>query len=266
MSRLKLHISEINVVGPRSLDHTHDIQGQIDTEAGREPSNSSTRDSPVRSEETPCRSGISGAVTPWTPSDAGPNRTDRETGAPAACRITSSRSTPENTYKNSHVRVEASVLSLYQCDRFCICQCHKVTNMATPNSLGKLIGRLFLGYVGVPLLSHRTCNHVSCRHGRSQMRIRIAYLFPLWFALRLIALTITKASTTFMWTLSFPVVTQTSCPMLVLTSLGSIEKIQGLLAANAVVLNAIDIIASKSPLHVGTAINTCDGEADVLWK
>ena len=243
-----------------------DIQGQINTEAVREPSNSTTRDSPVRSEETPCRSGFSDAVSLWTPWDARPDRTDRGTAAPAARRITSSRSTSENTYKNSHVRVEASVLSLYQCDRFCICQCHKVTNIATPNPLGKVIGRLFIGYVGVPLLSHRTCNHVSCRRGRSQMRIRIAYLFPLWFALRLIALTITKASTTFMWMLSFPVVTQTSCPMLVLTSLGSIEKVQGLLATDAVVLNAIDIIASKSPLHVGTAINTCDGEADVKWN
>lgn len=54
--------------------------------------------------------------------------------------------------------------------------------------------------------------------------------------------------------------------MLVFTALGSIEKVQGLLATNAVVLNAIDIIASKSPLHVGTAINKCDGEADVQWK
>ena len=232
----------------------HHIRGQVHTEAGREPSNFSTRDSPVGSEETPCRSGISGAVSLWTPSDAGPDWTERETGPPAAHRITPSRSGPENAYKTSHVRVEASVLSLYQCDRFCICQCHKVTNMATPNPLGNVMGRLFIGYVGLPLLSHRTCNHVTCRHGRSQMRIRIAYLFPLWFALRLIALTITKASTTFMWTLSFPVVTQTSCPMLVLTSLGSIEKVQGLLATNAAVLNAIDIIANKSPLHVGTAI------------
>ena len=244
----------------------HHIQGQIIAEAGREPSNSYTRDPPLGSEETPCRPEISGAVSFSTPLDAGPDRTDRETDAPAASRITSSRTTPEKIYRNSHIRFKASVLSLYQCDRFCICQCHKVTNMATPNPLGKVIGRLFIGYVGVPLLSHRTCNRVSCRHGRSQMRIRIAYLFPLWFALRLIALTITKTSTSFMWALTFPVVTQTSCPMLVLTALGSIEKVQGLLATNAVVLNAIDIIASKSPLHVRTAFNTCDGEADIQWK
>lgn len=185
----------------------HNIQGQIVTEAGREPSNSFTRDPPLGSEETPCRSGIPAAASLWSSSDAGPDLIERETGAPAVSTITPSRTTPENTYKNSHVRFEASVLSLYQCDRYCICQCHKATNVATPNPLAKLIGRLFIGYIGVPLLSHRTCNRVSCRHGRSQMRIRIAYLFPLWFGLRLIALTITKTSITFMWALSFPVVT-----------------------------------------------------------
>ena len=69
-----------------------------------------------------------------------------------------------------------------------------------------------------------------------------------------------------MWTLSFPAVTQTGCSMLVLTSMGSIEKVQGLLATNAAILNAVDIMASKSPLHVGGAIGTCDGDANLYFK
>ena len=160
----------------------------------------------------------------------------------------------EGGSETSRIRVEASVLPLCQCGRFCICRCHRVTSLATPTSLGNILGRLFIGYVGLPLLSYRTCNRITCRRGRSQMRIRVAFLFPLWFALRLIAVTITKASTTFMWTLSFPAVTQTSCSMLVLTSLGSIEEVQKLLATNAAVLNAVDITASKSPLHVSAVI------------
>ena len=189
--------------------------------------------------------------------------TNRSTRGPAARMISPARSIPldevvstcaQSGHDNSHIRVEASILPLYQCNQYCLCQCHKVTNMATPDSLGRVVGRLFVGYIGLPLLSHRKCNRLTCRHGRSQMRIRIAYLFPLWFALRLIALTITKASTTFMWTLSFPAVAQTGSPMLILTSLGSIEKVQELLITNAAVLNAIDIIASKSPLHVGTMV------------
>lgn len=250
----------------------HYIQDQMITEASRESFDSSTRDSPAKIEETLCLSDTSGALSDWTPSSIDADWTDHPTGAPAARTTASFRSTSldevvsvcaKKIHDDSHIRVEASVLPLYQCDRFCLCQCHRVTNLATPNSLGNVIGRLFIGYVGVPLLNHRTCNRVTCRHGRSQMRIRIAYLFPLWFALRLIALTITKASTTFMWTLSFPAVTLSSCPMLVLTALGSIEKVRSLLATNAAVLNAIDIIASKSPLHVSTAMKICDEYAYV---
>ena len=159
----------------------------------------------------------------------------------------------ERKYDDSHIRVEASVLPLRHCDRSCLCQCHKVTNIATPNPLGKVIGRLFIGYIGLPVLSHRTCNRITCRPESSQMRIRIAYLFPIWFALRLIALTITQASTTFMWTLSFPVVTQSNAPIVVFSSLGSIEKIQAWLATKAAVLNSVESTANKSPLHVGAS-------------
>lgn len=231
------------------------IQGQMNTEAGRKQSSVSSQDTPIKFEETPRRSESLGAVSHWTASDIGANWTDHPVSDPTARPTAPLRPNLQGTHNTSHIRVEASVFSFNQCDQFCICQCHKVTNMATPSSLGKVIGRLFIGYIGLPLLSHRTCNRFTCRQGRSQTKIRIAYLFPLWFALRLIALTITKASTTFMWTLSFPVVTQSGCPMLVHTSLGSIEKVQRLLATNAAVLNAIDIIASKSPLHVSAATN-----------
>lgn len=53
-----------------------------------------------------------------------------------------------------------------------------------------------------------------------------------------------------MWKLNFPVVTQMTDPMFVLTSLGNTEKIRALLGANAAFINIIDTIASKSPLHV----------------
>lgn len=232
----------------------------MNTEARRKDSSASSQDTPIMFEEIPRRSETSGAVSGWTASDFGAIKTDHPVGDATARMTAPLRPNPPRTHNTSHIRVEASVFSFNQCDQFCICQCHKVTNMATPSSLGKIIGRLFIGYIGFPLLSHRTCNRLTCRQGRSQSRIRIAYLFPLWFALRLIAVTITKASTTFTWTLSFPIVTQSSCPMLVQTSLGSIQKVQGLLATSAAVLNAIDIIASKSPLHVSVATNALKRE------
>ena len=155
--------------------------------------------------------------------------------------------------KGSHIRVKASVLPLRHCDRSCLCQCHKVTNIATPNRLREVIGRLFIGYIVLSVLSHKTCNRITCQPESPQMRIRIAYLFPIWYALRLIALTITQASTTFMWTLSFPVVTQSDAPLMVFSLLGRIENIQALLATKAAVLNSVESTANKSPLHVGAS-------------
>ncbi|KAL9613335.1 MAG: hypothetical protein Q9167_002096 [Letrouitia subvulpina] len=160
------------------------------------------------------------------------------------------RANTKEVFQCPQIRVETASLPLNHCDRPCVCQCHRFTNLATPNALNQVVGRLFIGYVGLPLLSSNKCNRTACRRRRTQMEIRIAYLFPIWFVLRFIALTITKASTTFMWKLSVPVVTQTTAPMMVFTSLGDTGKIQALLGSDDGCLNAIDSVANKSALHV----------------
>ena len=152
--------------------------------------------------------------------------------------------------KYSHIRVEASVSSVsYQRDRLCLCQCHQVTTMASPGGWTRLLGRLFLGYTGLPLPTKK-CDRKSCQHGQVQTRIRVAYLFPFWFALRLFALTVTKASTSFMWKLDFPAVTSGSSDIFVQASLGNIDKIQSMLSVDAGAFNVLDSVANKSPLHV----------------
>ena len=249
----------------------HDDQSQIIIESGRESLDSSTRGSPASVDDSRCQSEVSGIVSDRLPLDVEPDWLDGPTRAPAALMNEAFGSTlvdemvsvcPEMDTQDSYIQAEASMLSRYHCDRFCLCQCHQVTNLATPNHLGMLLGRLYIGYNGLPFLSNRTCNVVTCRHERSQTRIRITYLFPFWFALRQLALTITRASTNFMCTLNFPVVTQSGSPMIVHTALGSIEDVRGLLATDAAVLNAIDVVSGKSPLHVGTRARNCDGESD----
>ena len=250
----------------------HYTQNHINNGSGRESSKFPTRGSLATIEESRFLPEVSGIVSDRVSLDTEADWTDQPAGALAVLRaasLGSTGSTPrgemvsdcaERKSEKSHIKVEAPVSSLFHCDRFCLCQCHQVTNLATPNHLGKILGRLFIGYIGLPLLSHRRCNVVTCRNERSQTRVRVTYLFPFWFALRQVALTITKASSTFMWTLNFPVITQSSCPMIVHTSLGSIEDVQGLLATDAAVLNAVDIIASKSPLHVGLCARNYDEE------
>lgn len=151
-----------------------------------------------------------------------------------------------------HIRVEASVSSVsYRRDRLCLCQCHQVTTMATPTDWTRLLGRLFIGYTGLPTPAKK-CDRKSCQHGQRQTRIRVAYLFPLWFALRMFALTMTKASSSFMWKFDFPAVTDGTSDMFVHTSLGNVEKIQGMLSMDIGSFNVIDSVANKSPLHVRT--------------
>ena len=260
VSRLKVHMYDIDVVASRNLKHMQSIQDhtatQLDTESL---SSSTTLELPTGLREPRSFSETADAISGWTsrPGKAHPERTIIR-AEPGTFNELVSRCT-ESKANNPQVRIEALALPLRQCDRFCLCQCHQVTNLATPNTLSRVLGRLFVGYIGLPLLSHTKCDRISCRQSRAQIKIRIAYLFPLWFALRLIALTITKGSTTFMWQLNFPVVTQTTAPMFFLTSLGNTEKVQALLGANAAFLNIIDTIASKSPLHVMIS-------KQVFWK
>ena len=239
ISRLKLDICNINIVD--SDENTH-----------KEPTQGCNKGTPRDSEPSDATSYGAASDIEQILTSQRMEMPDASTTMPlevAPFKELGSMYTGEK-HGNAQIRVKASVLSLRQCDRFCICQCHQITNLATSNSLSTVLGRLFIGYIGLPLLSHSKCNQITCRHRKAQVRVRIVYLFPIWFALRLIALTITKSSTTFMWKLDFPVVTQTAAPMFVLTSLGNTADIQTLLGDNTSALNAVEVIASKSPLHV----------------
>jgi len=218
VSRLKLNICNINIVDSDETPH-------------KKPSQDCNK-------EAPCDAEPSDATPHGIALDIESRLTSQRMEMPnvsatmplelAPFKELDSRYTGEK-HGNAQIRVEASVLPLRQCDRFCLCQCHQITNLATSNSLSTVIGRPFIGYIGLSLLSHGNCNQITFRHGRAQVRVRIVPLFPIWFALRLITLTIIKSSTTFMWKLDFPVVMQAAAPMFVLTSLGNTADMQTLL-------------------------------------
>ena len=152
--------------------------------------------------------------------------------------------------ENSQVRVKASILSTNECNRICPCQCHRIQRFASPVILAPIIGHLFVGYTGLPLLNRKSCNRISCQRAKGQVHIRIAYFFPLWFFLRLIIFSITKVSSTILCSLKTPVITQSSAPNFIYASTGRIDAIKAFLSANTAGLNAIDSIGSKSLLHV----------------
>ena len=66
------------------------------------------------------------------------------------------------------------------CGLFCLCSCHKESRIQSPDILQHIVGRLFIGYSGVPFLT-RACNRKDCQR-RVATKARIGFAFPSWLA------------------------------------------------------------------------------------
>ena len=66
------------------------------------------------------------------------------------------------------------------CTPTCTCCCHSRSTWKSPTWLRYLIGNMFAGYAGLPVLN-RSCDSVECRY-RSDPTVMIHYYFPPWFA------------------------------------------------------------------------------------
>lgn len=80
-------------------------------------------------------------------------------------------------------RTEAIGVRLNQyttsCRPGCLCACHSQTRSTTPNFVNRVLGQLFVGYAGMPLLS-AGCDLSTCE--KSQVpHVSFEYWFPLGF-------------------------------------------------------------------------------------
>ena len=66
------------------------------------------------------------------------------------------------------------------CHPGCVCKCHSQTRASTPNLVDHVLGQMFMGYSGLPLLSPK-CNLDSCTKSESP-HVNVEYWFPLGFA------------------------------------------------------------------------------------
>lgn len=79
----------------------------------------------------------------------------------------------------SHIHVQTSVFSgRSSCSQACRCRCHRFTRYASPQSLEPLVGKLLIGYCGIP--SHFSCNENRCQQSKSSL-LTVSYYFPPWF-------------------------------------------------------------------------------------
>lgn len=69
-----------------------------------------------------------------------------------------------------------------RCKSSCDCACHSRSQYQTSPAFKRLLGVLFLGYVGPPLLAS-DCSDETCRR-HSTRSLKIIYCFPQWFLAR----------------------------------------------------------------------------------
>lgn len=65
------------------------------------------------------------------------------------------------------------------CGSGCYCACHKQESTATPKFVNRVLGQLFIGYAGMPLLSPK-CDSPICQKAQSPS-VSLEYWFPLGF-------------------------------------------------------------------------------------
>ena len=93
-----------------------------------------------------------------------------------------------------------SVVTLY-CHRIispesqCSCICHKNHHYRSPSLLNKLIGSLFVGYTGLPILTTKCDSSTCVNQTRSPRSIRASYTFPTWFVTKTLDLAIESSIT-----------------------------------------------------------------------
>jgi hypothetical protein len=65
----------------------------------------------------------------------------------------------------------------FGCVTGCACVCHNVQHSAPSSLIGNMLGQLFVGYAGIPVLSYR-CNSPTCLRVQSPT-MSVEYWFPL---------------------------------------------------------------------------------------
>ena len=80
------------------------------------------------------------------------------------------------------VKGHAQTIQHNHCISACKCACHKMNQFRSPRSMDALLGVLFCGYSVTPFSAKPTCTTSECK-GNGSFRVKVEYLFPLWFLL-----------------------------------------------------------------------------------
>lgn len=65
------------------------------------------------------------------------------------------------------------------CSFACGCSCHRLKHLKSPSYLQTMLGSIFIGYVGLPVISSK-CDVFECNHN-TNAALWVDYYFPAWF-------------------------------------------------------------------------------------
>lgn len=99
---------------------------------------------------------------------------------------------PRSGVRFGGVRILALSYDRVTCQAWCRCICHIERSLASPGTVEHILGRLFVGYAGLPLVS-KPCNNISCRR-RQTMSVSMEYWFPPWFLHHIVRLDVALPS------------------------------------------------------------------------
>lgn len=124
--------------------------------------------------------------------------------------------------------IQLHVLRRLPCDDSCHCSCHRAQRYASPGVLEKVLGKLFLGYAGLPTLFGK-CNALGCRQ-RSSKLAKMTYRFPRWFWYRAVNVGFSYTPATGPeLLLRFPCVRPAQCDWFIFARMGDAEGLKRLL-------------------------------------
>lgn len=95
---------------------------------------------------------------------------------------------PDSFSEASFSALRLRFLRRRKCDVRCRCRCHVQTRGQSPKMLQSVLGTLFVGYAGLPVLT-ASCNSRLCQRS-SEGFLQVNYYFPQWFLARILSLVV----------------------------------------------------------------------------
>ncbi|CAI6330864.1 unnamed protein product [Periconia digitata] len=142
------------------------------------------------------------------------------------------------------------------CKPWCSCICHRKRSFRYPKLLKGLVGTLFVGYTGLPVLTP-ACNETACRQ-RSVSSVDVTYYFPPWFLARMFSMTLTlSAHCGPELNIRVPRMVNWTTPLWRLSQMGELDNVQKLfISAKA---SPYDVNAyGQSALHYAVGYHRTD--------